>query len=98
MTILHIYFVYRSTFLFNRLSFALLLSAVVLAGRYVFLVMFNDVVASAFWPTVIFAGILLAISFQFFLTGIVCWLLAVNRKLSEESLYIERKNNLFNKN
>jgi len=90
-TILNIFLLYRSTQLFSFLSLIFLLAGFALVARYLFLISFSSSVAGTFWPTIVLAGVLLAISFQMFLTGLLASLISSNRKLSEEVLLKLRK-------
>lgn len=91
-TICSVYILYRSVAFFNKLAFTCLFIASILSARFLILIFYYDHSKKVFWPSVILSGVLIALSFQFFLTGIIASLLSTNRKLSEEILYRQRKN------
>jgi len=86
-TILNIFLLYRSSPFFSLIASGLLLVGGVLTLRFLFLVLIQGARADLFWPSVILAGILLLASSIVYLTGILSWLIAANRRLSEEILY-----------
>lgn len=90
-TIISIFLLYRSNLIFTSLSATIFLIAIGLVIRYLILVAGYNIVGSYFWPTIVLAGILLAISFQMYLTGILASLISSNRKLMEETLFRLKK-------
>lgn len=93
-TIIAIFILYRSNRFFGGLAAILSFFALLLAGRYVFLVKFMGAPPSPTWPTVIFAGVLLTIACLVYLVGTLASLQAAQRKLAEETLYHLRCLNL----
>jgi glycosyltransferase involved in cell wall biosynthesis len=91
-TIISVFLLYRSYYLFTLLSVLMLFTGCVLVFRYIYLIIMYRSLATSFFPTIILAGILLAISFQMYLTGILSSLISSNRKLSEEILFRLKKN------
>jgi glycosyltransferase involved in cell wall biosynthesis len=102
-TITSIFILYRASFFFNAVAAVIFLFSAALVVRYVVLTVYYKSPSNAFWPSIIFAGILFAIAFQVFLTGILSSLVSSLRKLTEEvnyrlkrvesSLDIDRKEN-----
>ena len=90
-TIINIFLIYNSSRFFSVLAGLSFLAALVLAGRYVFLVLFENAPASNFWPSIILAGSLLILAFQLYLTGVVSYLISSNRKIGEEIVYRLRR-------
>lgn len=90
-TIVDMYLLYRAKFVFISLSAVLFLAASILVGRYLVLIYFFDASRTQFWPSIVLAGVLLAISFQTLFTGILASLMAANRQLSEEMIYRVKK-------
>jgi glycosyltransferase involved in cell wall biosynthesis len=84
-TIIAIMLLYHANWLFNFLSGTAILISIILVARYVLLVFFAGAPANAFWPSIIFAGVLLVVSFQLFLTGILASLISSNRRLMEDT-------------
>lgn len=90
-SIINISLLYRSSRFLGIISAVLLLSSIILAIRYLILVLPKGPSADAFWPSLSLAGILLILSFFIYLTGILTSLIAANRKLSEEILFRLKK-------
>lgn len=90
-TIINVTILYRAKEFFFSIGALLMLAAVILATRYFVLITYYDRPSGAFWPSVILAGILFALSVQFFLTGIITSLIGSNRQLLEEVNYRLRK-------
>lgn len=90
-TILNIFLLYRSNEIFTVASLITLIASTLLIARYLVKVMYFGSTAVTFWPTVVLAGILLVISIQLFLTGLLASLISSNRKLNEEIVYRLRK-------
>ncbi len=90
-TITRIFILYRANIFFNTISLSILSFSGLLVLRYAFLVFVKGAPAGNFWPSIIFAGILLAVGIQIYLTGIIASLISSNRKLSEEMLYRIRR-------
>lgn len=86
-TIVGIFILYRANWFFNFIASIFFLVAAGLAVRYVLLVYFANAPAGAFWPTIILSGILLVISIQIYLTGLLASLISSVRKLSEDTNY-----------
>lgn len=86
-TIVQIFLLYRSGQVFSALSVILFLAAVAVVFRYFFLMLFYQTPGNVFWPSIILASTLLTTSFVSYLVGIICSLIAANRKLLEEVLY-----------
>jgi len=86
-TIVNIFLIYRSSPFFSVVSAFLLRAGVLLAGRFLYKVWYQTADPNQFWPTVILAGILLLASFFVYLTGVLSWLIAANRKMLEDILY-----------
>ncbi len=90
-TIVNIFLIYRSKVFFFTLASITFLISFILFARYIILVLFYSSPSSSFWPSIVLAGILLGLSFQLVLTGIITSLIAANRQLSEEIIYRMRK-------
>ena len=86
-TVINIFLLYRSSLFFSLISALLILASVLLAGRFLYLVWGAGADSNLFWPSVILAGMLLLAGFFVYLTGILSWLIASNRRLSEDILY-----------
>jgi glycosyltransferase involved in cell wall biosynthesis len=86
-TIINIFLLYRSSPFFSLISASLVLVSLLLAARFLYLVLGVGADSQQFWPSVILAGVLLLAGFFVYLTGILSWLIASNRKLSEDILY-----------
>lgn len=84
-TIIGIFILYRANWLFNTLASAALFGSLLLLARYVALTVLAGAPASSFWPSIIFSAVLLAISFQLFLTGILASLISSGRTLAEDT-------------
>lgn len=97
-TITIIFILYRANWFFNFISLIIFSVSFFLAARYAFLIIVYGAPAGNFWPTIILSGILLAISIQVYLTGIIASLISSNRKLSEEIIYRVRKLETSDKN
>lgn len=90
-TMVNVFFLYRAKDVFFLLGLGSLAGAVALAGRYLVLVLMYDYPRGTFWPSVVLAGILLALSVQLVIAGILASLVASNRQLLEELVYNSRK-------
>jgi glycosyltransferase involved in cell wall biosynthesis len=90
-TMINIFLLYRANVFFNIVAFMFFLLSVALGVRYLVLVLFLNAPAGNFWPTVILAGVALAIAFQLLLTGILASLISSVRKLSEDTNYRIKK-------
>jgi len=90
-TIINIFLLYRSSQLFTGASLITFILGCGLVARYLYLVFVEGAPQDVFWPSIILAGIMLAISFGFYLTGLLTSLIAANRKISEEILSKLRK-------
>lgn len=86
-TIVNIFLLYRSGQAFSTLSFFLFVAAVAVFLRYLLLLIFYQAPGNVFWPSIIVASALLTTSFISYFVGIICSLIAANRKLLEEILY-----------
>lgn len=91
VTIMNIFLLYKSVQLFTVLSLLLLLASIGLVIRYLVLITIKGAPLDVFWPSIILAGTLLALSFFVYLTGILASLISANRKLSEEVLFRLRR-------
>jgi len=86
--IIEMFLLYRAAWFFSVLSGTTFLISLGLVIRFLFRITFYpNSISTTFWPTVVLAGALLIISFQFYLTGILASLISSNRKLAEEILY-----------
>lgn len=92
-TIVNMFLLYRSSAFFSGLAGLTFLISIFLVLRYLYLVFMMGAPKDVFWPTIILSGILLVISCFLYLTGIITSLIAANRKLNEEVLYLLKKNN-----
>jgi glycosyltransferase involved in cell wall biosynthesis len=90
-TIISIFILYRSNVLFGIIAISCFLLSLILAIRFLLLVTFGDAAGEDFWPSIILAGVLLVISIQVYLTGVIASLVSSNRKISEEIVYRLRK-------
>lgn len=86
-TIIEIFLLYKAKVFFSILAALTFLAGVGLVIRFLYRITFLDSVASTFWPSIVLAGVLLIVSVQLFLTGVITSLLSSNRKMSEEILY-----------
>lgn len=86
-TIVNIFLLYRSSPFFSVISALFIGTSVILVIRFLYLVWGKGADSDLFWPSVILAGVLLLAGFFVYLTGILSWLIASNRKLSEDILY-----------
>ncbi len=93
-TIISIFLLYRTNILFKSASILSFFISLILALRYLFLVFLYNAPSDNFWPSIILSGTLLILSVFLYITGILAYLLAANRKLSEEILFRLRKNKL----
>ena len=90
-TIVEVFLLYRATIIFNVLSGTSLLIGLFLVFRFAYRITFLNSTSATFWPSIVLAGVLLIISFQLFLTGVLTSMISSNRKLSEDMLYRIRK-------
>jgi len=93
-TIVQMLIIYRSNDIFRSLSLGLMLGAVALVTRYMYLINFENAEASRFWPSIILSSVLAILSGVTYLSGILASLLSAQRKVSEEEVYHLRCLNL----
>jgi len=90
-TILYVFLIYRSKYLFNIAALTVFIFSLGLFLRFMFLVTFYGIPSDQFWPTIILSGVLLAMSFQIYLSGVVASLITSVRILTEDLVVNQRK-------
>lgn len=93
-TIVDMYLLYRARFVFVTVSLLFFSAAATLAARYLILIYFFGADRTQFWPSIILSGVLVVMSLQTLMTGILASLVAANRHLSEEVIYRLKKTEL----
>ncbi len=96
-TIINILILYKAKIIFGISSLVTFLISLILALRYLTIVLFMESNPRDFWPTIILSGSLLILSVFLYTTGILASLQSGNRKLLEEILYKLRMNDIKNK-
>jgi len=84
-TMLSIFILYRPNIFFNFIAFIILLFSIMLVLRYLLHVYMSSTPSGAFWPSIVLAGIMLVVSFQIYLTGLLASLISSIRMLSEDT-------------
>lgn len=88
-TILRAYTMYRPLRVFSLLSALLVVPGLALSLRYLYFALIGE--GSGHIQSVILAAVLLIVGFQVFLIGLVADLIGFNRKIMEEILYRQRR-------
>jgi glycosyltransferase involved in cell wall biosynthesis len=91
-TIIRSYTIYRPLRLFSTLSFIMIIIGILIGLRFLY---YNYILneGTGHIQSLILAAILLIVGFQVFTIGLVADLVSANRKILEETLYHQRKQN-----
>ncbi|MBF0362588.1 MAG: glycosyltransferase family 2 protein [Oligoflexia bacterium] len=90
-TIFSVLIIYRPHYYFTCFAIILFIGSLILLLRFMILVHFWNSPANMFWPSLILSLGLLLASVQVYMTGIVAFLISVNRKMLEDINYRVRK-------
>lgn len=88
-TILRIYTMYKPLWIFSILGSVVLMASLALAVRYLYFLFLGE--GTGHIQSVVLAGVLLVLSFQMLLIGLVADLVSINRRLGEEVLLRVKK-------
>lgn len=88
-TVIRMYTMFRPLYVFVIIGFAVFLVGAILGLRFIYYFLQGD--STGHVQSLILSAILLMVGFQIALTGLVADLIAVNRKLSEDTLFRIKK-------
>ncbi len=94
-TIIRSYAMYKALRVFTFIGFLFLLPGLILSFRFLYFFVFESTKATGHIQSLIFAAILIIISFIFFMLGIIADLISDNRKLIEKLIFYHRKRNQY---
>jgi glycosyltransferase involved in cell wall biosynthesis len=94
ITILHLFMLYKPLQSFTYISLPFFTAAAILWVRYLYIYLFNQPERGANIQSVIVGAVAIILGFVIFLFGLIGELIAVNRRLHEETLYYLKRQQL----